>query len=80
MSPDEIKAIINAGMETTHVEVAGDGRHFDVLIVSPAFEGLRPVKKQQLVYALLNDRISDGSLHAINMKTLTPTEYDAAAS
>ena len=77
MSPDEIKAIVSAGMDAQHVEVTGDGSHFDVLIVSAAFEGLRSVKKQQLVYALLNDKIADGSLHAINMKTLTPAEYAA---
>lgn len=75
MSPDEIKQILAAGMAAEHIEVSGDGRHFDVLIVSPAFEGLRPVKKQQLVYALLQDKIADGSLHAVNMRTLTPAEY-----
>lgn len=75
MSPDEIKQILMAGMEAEYIEVNGDGRHFDVLIVSPVFEGLRPVKKQQLVYALLQDRIADGSLHAVNMRTLTPAEF-----
>ncbi len=77
MSPDEIKQILKAGMDAEHIEVSGDGRHFDVLVVSKAFEGLRPVKKQQLVYALLNDKIADGSLHAVNMRTLTPAEYQA---
>jgi acid stress-induced BolA-like protein IbaG/YrbA len=75
MSPDEIKQILKAGMEADHIEVSGDGRHFDVLIVSQVFEGLRPVKKQQLVYAVLQDKIADGSLHAVNMQTLTPAEY-----
>lgn len=77
MSPDEIKQILAAGMEAEHIEVSGDGSHFNLLIVSHAFEGLRPVKKQQLVYALLNEKITDGSLHAVNMMTLTPAEYAA---
>ena len=75
MSPDEIKQILTAGIQAEHIEVTGDGQHFDLLVVSHAFEGLRPVKKQQLVYAVLNDKITDGSLHAVNMQTLTPAEY-----
>jgi acid stress-induced BolA-like protein IbaG/YrbA len=44
------------------------------------FEGLRPVKKQQLVYAALSDRIADGSIHAVNIRTFTPAEWQARAS
>jgi acid stress-induced BolA-like protein IbaG/YrbA len=32
------------------------------------------VKRQQLVYAAVNDWNKDGSLHAINIKALTPAE------
>ena len=34
----------------THVEVAGDGQHFEALIVSPAFRGKSRVQRHQLVY------------------------------
>ncbi len=47
-------------------------------IVSEAFAGLSPVKKQQLVYQCLNPLIADGTLHAVNMKTLTPEEWEKA--
>lgn len=78
MEPREIKRLLEAGMATEFVDVGGDGYHHEVLVVSPAFEGQRPVKRQQLVYAVLQAAIADGSLHAINMKTLTPAEYAAA--
>ncbi|MGB2255138.1 MAG: BolA family protein, partial [Spongiibacter marinus] len=55
-------------------EVSGEGNHYDVQVISDAFAGLRPVKRQQLVYAAVNDWIKDGSLHAINIKALTPAE------
>ncbi|MDX1505915.1 MAG: BolA/IbaG family iron-sulfur metabolism protein [Spongiibacter sp.] len=55
-------------------DVSGEGNHFDVQVVSEAFAGLRPVRRQQLVYAAVNDWIKDGSLHAINIKALTPAE------
>ena len=75
MENQELKRLLEAGMTTHEVQVSGDGYHHEVLIVSPAFEGLRPVKRQQLVYGVLNPYIADGSLHAVNMKTLTPAEY-----
>lgn len=78
MTPEDIKRLLAAAIPAETIEVSGDGYHYDVLVVSPVFEGLRPVKKQQLVYAVLQDRIADGSLHAVNMKTLTPAEYAAS--
>jgi acid stress-induced BolA-like protein IbaG/YrbA len=39
------------------------------------FDGLRAVKKQQLIYALLNDEIASGAIHAVNMKFYTPQEW-----
>jgi acid stress-induced BolA-like protein IbaG/YrbA len=56
------------------VSVGGDGRHFDITVISSLFDGLRPVQRQQKVYAVLQDQISAGTIHAVNMKTLTPDE------
>lgn len=75
MQFDEIKAMLATHFPDAHIEVGGDGYHFDVLVVSEVFAGLTPVKKQQLVYAALNDKIIDGSLHAINMKVFTPEQW-----
>lgn len=78
MAPEEIRRLLAAGIDAEEIRVEGDdGQHFDILVVSKAFEGLRPVKKQQLVYAILNEKIADGSIHAVNMRTLTPAEYRA---
>ena len=75
MQFDEIHALLAAQFPDAHIEVGGDGYHVDVLVVSSVFSGLMPVKKQQLVYAALNDRIIDGSLHAVNMKLFTPEQW-----
>ena len=61
----------------SQVEVNASGNNFDILIVSEVFRGLSPVKKQQLVYAVLNPFIASGDIHAVNMKTLTPDEWQA---
>lgn len=70
-----IHQMLAEALEAEHVAIGGDGRHFEILVVSRHFEGQRPVKKQQLVYAALNERIADGSIHAVMMKTLTPAEW-----
>lgn len=73
-TPEIVKNYIAAGLECTHVEVNGDGQHFDAIIVSHAFEGKRLIQRHQLVYAALGDRMRE-EIHALSMKTLTPEEF-----
>lgn len=77
MQPEDIKSLLLERFPEAHIEVAGDGSHYDLLIVSEAFDGLRAVKKQQLVYAVINEHIASGSMHAVNMKLFTPSEWNA---
>jgi acid stress-induced BolA-like protein IbaG/YrbA len=63
-------------MACAWLEVEGDGRHFFATIVSAEFEGLPRVRRHQRVYAALGDRMRE-QIHALSMKTLTPTEYAA---
>ncbi len=76
MDPNLIKQTIEQGLETEHVEVIGDGRHFEAIIVSPLFRGKRMVQQHQLVYAALGDKMRE-DIHALSMKTLTPEEWQA---
>nr|WP_233410554.1 BolA/IbaG family iron-sulfur metabolism protein [Rugamonas sp. CCM 8940] len=69
-----IHSYLTAGLECTHLEVEGDGQHFQAIIVSPAFVGKRLIQRHQLVYAALGDRMRE-EIHALSMKTLTPDEY-----
>ena len=77
MQPEEVQALLEAGLANCEVRVQGEGSHFDVLVIGDLFEGLRPVKRQQQVYAVLNERIADGSIHAINIRSFTPGEWAA---
>jgi acid stress-induced BolA-like protein IbaG/YrbA len=80
MQPDEVKAILDAGLVDCEVTVQGDGSHFDIVVVGDIFEGLRPVKKQQLVYAVLNEHIASGAIHAVNMQTFTAVQWQARSN
>ena len=73
-TPESIKSAIEAGVACDRVEVGGDGQHFQALIVSNAFERLPKVRRHQLVYGALGDRMRD-EIHALSMTTLTPAEW-----
>ena len=74
MTELEIKEMIEQGLTCQSVEIKGDGRHFEAIVVSEQFKGKRPVARQQMVYATLRDKISSGELHALSLKTVTPDE------
>ncbi|HUQ29777.1 MAG TPA: BolA family protein [Usitatibacter sp.] len=76
VEPRSIEDSIRAGLECTHVEVHGDGAHFEAVVVSATFAGASRVRRHQLVYAALGDRMKE-EIHALSMKTLTPEEWAA---
>ena len=74
LSPEQVRQYILANLQCEHVEVAGDGHHFEAVIVSEAFAGKNRVQQHQVVYRALGDRMRE-EIHALSMKTLTPQEW-----
>jgi acid stress-induced BolA-like protein IbaG/YrbA len=74
VDPDSIKRGIEQALACEHVEVIGDGEHFQALVVSPEFAGRNRVQRHQLVYAALGERMRE-EIHALSMRTLTPEEW-----
>lgn len=75
---ETIKTLVEQAIDTQEVRVDGDGSHFQVIVVSEAFDGLRAVKKQQMVYAAVNEHIASGEIHALTIKAYTPSEWSKA--
>ncbi len=75
-TPDQVHQYIADNLDCQHLQVHGDGSHFEALIVSNAFEGKRLIARHQLVYAALGERMK-AEIHALSMRTLTPDEYKA---
>jgi len=75
-TPEQIRQYIADNLPCEHIEVRGDGAHFEAVIVSTEFEGKRPIARHQRVYAALGDRMK-AEIHALSMRTLTPEEYKA---
>ena len=75
LSADQLESYIAASLDCDYIKVMGDdGTHFEAVIVSPAFEGKRMVAQHQLVYGALGDRMR-AEIHALGMKTYTPTQW-----
>lgn len=76
MSADEIEKLIKSGIPEAEVQIQdlrGDGDHYAVYIVSPAFAGKNRVQQHQMVYAALQGRMGE-ELHALAIQTAIPEE------
>jgi acid stress-induced BolA-like protein IbaG/YrbA len=74
VTPEAVKNYIEQGLACEHVQVAGDGHHFEAVIVSAAFAGKNKVQQHQLVYKALGERMRE-EIHALSMQTLTPEQW-----
>ncbi len=74
VTPEQVKQYIRDNLACEHVEVAGDGHHFEAVIVSPVFEGKSRIQQHKAVYSALGDRMRE-EIHALSMKTFTPKEW-----
>ncbi len=75
MSPEQLEDILKQHTNIEHVAVESDGKHYHLTIVSDEFIDKPKVKRQLWVYALLNQPILSGQLHAIHLNTWTKSEW-----
>ncbi|PJD93632.1 MAG: BolA family transcriptional regulator [Legionella sp.] len=75
MSPEQLEQLLKQNEDIHSASVESDGKHYHVTIVSDAFIDQSKVKRQLWVYALLNEAIVSGQLHAIHLNTWTISEW-----
>jgi acid stress-induced BolA-like protein IbaG/YrbA len=75
MQCNDIELLLTDMLKLTEVYVKAEGSHYAVTAVGDCFEGLSRVKQQQMIYAPLMTAIADGSIHAVSIKTFTPTQW-----
>jgi stress-induced morphogen len=86
---ERIQEKLSHALTPEHLEVENESRkhnvppgsetHFKVLIVSAAFEGLGLVDRHRKVNEILAAELKRGGLHALTMKTLTPSQWSEQA-
>ena len=78
MEVNEVERLITDTLENVEVVAETDGYHYQVRAIGDVFDGLNAVKRQQLIYGCLNKYILDGTIHAVVIKTYTPSEWQQA--
>lgn len=76
MDIDKVKEVLTENLDLTEVIVKSDGSHYQITAVGECFGSLSRVKQQQLVYKPLLASITDGSMHAVSIKTYTPEAWE----
>lgn len=71
--------LIQDQLQTETLDVEVSGNHCTIVVVSSEFEGLNAVKRQQKIYQCLNAQIASGEIHAVNIKALTPEQWQQAS-
>lgn len=79
MDAATVKVLLQTHLPGCEFHVQGEGSNYDIIAIGDIFAGQRPVKKQQIVYAALSEHIADGSIHAVNIRTFTPSEWQERA-
>jgi acid stress-induced BolA-like protein IbaG/YrbA len=77
MDPQQVAALIRQQLPEAHIDVrSDDNTHYAALLVSTAFEGLRPLARHQLIYRALGERMGR-EIHALSIEAFTPQEWQA---
>ena len=71
MDTNKVKELIETGLPGANVEVTGDGRHFEAVVVSQAFEGKSLIQRHRMVMETVKAQVESDQLHALSIKTRT---------
>lgn len=74
MLEDVIYQAIAADLDCSYLDVTGDGRHFEAIVVSSVFIDQSRLNRHRIIYAALGDRMKE-EVHALSMKLYTPEEW-----
>lgn len=79
MSPSELKKRIEGlgpGTEVEIIDLTGTEDHYQAVIVSPAFDNKMMIEQHRMVFDLVQAEVKSGELHALSMKTFSPSQYE----
>jgi acid stress-induced BolA-like protein IbaG/YrbA len=78
MSPTEIQKKIEEKLKGSQAQVkdlTGTADHYQVVVISPEFEGKSMIDQHRLVKSVFEKDIASGEVHALSLKTFTPNEW-----
>jgi acid stress-induced BolA-like protein IbaG/YrbA len=83
ITPEEIKQTLSKALPVNLVEtqdLTGGGDHWQVIIVSSAFEGKGLLEQHRIVNEALKEPLADQRIHALALKTYSPAQWEKLGS
>ena len=83
ITPDEIKSTLANALPVSLVEtqdLTGGGDHWQVILVSSAFEGKGLIEQHRMVNDALKEPLADQRIHALSLKTYSPAQWEKLGS
>jgi acid stress-induced BolA-like protein IbaG/YrbA len=83
ITPDEIKTTLAHALPVSLVEtqdLTGGGDHWQVILVSSAFEGKGLIEQHRMVNDALKEPLADQRIHALSLKTYSPAQWEKLGS
>ena len=77
---DQVEAMMKSELPDAFVQVQDlkGGDHLQATVVSAQFEGKTLVKQHQMVYKAVQEAMATEAIHALALKTYTPTQWEKA--
>ncbi len=72
-SPVKLLVKDQSHLHADHEGAKGGGGHFDVTIVSQAFDGCRPLERHRMIFSAL-ESMMETDIHALRIRAKTPDE------
>ena len=72
MSEEVLKVVPDADVEVS--DLHGSGDHFHVRVISPSYEGVRPLQRQKPILNHFKPHIASNVVHALDLRCMTPEQ------
>ena len=72
----DITQFLKSKFPEADISFDGEDCSSKVLIISEQFEGLNSLQRHKLVLGALKDHFQSGELHALSLRTKSPTEVN----
>ena len=71
-SEEVLKVVPDADVEVS--DLHGSGDHFHVRVISPSYEGVRPLQRQKPILNHFKPHITSNVVHALDLRCMTPEQ------
>ncbi|MDP6662091.1 MAG: BolA/IbaG family iron-sulfur metabolism protein [Candidatus Thalassarchaeaceae archaeon] len=76
MVDEVLKVVPDAKVEV--IDLHGSGDHFHVRVISPSYEGVRPLQRQRPILGHFKPHIASNAVHALDLRCMTPEQASSS--